>query len=304
MSKQKERPFKILIVDDDRSYVESLHRDAQELRLILRHVTNLDAAKEVLESGEGPGICGAILDVVCMKAKGQEIPDPDFLMPAVDYFRSKAPHLQLVILTGEPDRCRDLKGYFKDMLPVYSKGRDEEAMLTLLKDKAQDIPREKVIRKFLDVFETVEQYLGYEAEERLLACLGNMDKSDPSVVTGTLGNLRKLQEHFYLALNKIDNVMVPDSLVFSDGTRIDNRKIIDYLKGNYDRIAGRCLSAEYVKHNSKEDRLLNLVYRGCSEEIHITEQNTTKYMVQSLVFAFLDLILWLRKIADSKRVTE
>jgi len=237
---------------------------------------------------------------VCFKERSQQVADANFLAPAIDYFRKKAPSLQLVILTGEPDKYRSLKELFKDYLQVYSKGREEKDMLTLLKEKAQDAPREKVIRQHIDVFDVVEKWLGMEAEDRLISCLDDMTQSDPSAITGTLGNLRKLQEYFYVALNKIDNKMVPDQLIKSDRTKIENEKIIRHLKGNYNIGTKECVSIEYIKHNSKEDRLLNFVYRGCSEEIHLTDQNTTKYTVQSLVYAFMDLVLWLGKIGEAK----
>jgi hypothetical protein len=301
MSKKKDRPFKILIIDDDVPYVEALYRDAQEYRLILTPFGNLESAREFLNSSEGVSISGVILDVVCMKDKDQEIPNPDFIMTAIKFFNEKFSHLPLVILTGEPDRFKHLKEYFKGVLPTYSKGRDEAEMLLFLKDKAQEIPREKIIRRYLDVFEVVEQYLGYEAEERLLDCLNKMGQPEPSIITGTLGNLRKLQEYLYLGLNKIDNNMVPDALIYSGKTKVDNEKIIRHLKGNFDKTNMRITTTEYVIHNSQADRLLNYIYRGCSEEIHVTEQNTTKYTVQSLVFAFIDLVLWLKEIAEKNR---
>jgi len=46
MSKNKTRPLNLLIVDDDKDYVESLNRDAQGYRIILKHVCNLEEGKK------------------------------------------------------------------------------------------------------------------------------------------------------------------------------------------------------------------------------------------------------------------
>jgi len=253
-----------------------------------------------MNSSEGISVSGVILDVVCMKDKDQEVPDPDFVMPAIQYFKEKASYLPLVILTGEPDRYRHLKEYFKGVFPTYSKGKDETEMLLFLKDKVQEIPHEKTIRRYLDVFEVVERYLGYEAEERLLDCLNKMGYPEPHTITGTLANLRKLRDFFYVGLNKIDNNMVPNNLINSGGINIDNKNISRHLKGYYDPVTKQLNGVEYIKHNSHEDHLLKYISDRTSQELHLTEQNTTKYTVQSLVFAFMDLVLWMKKIAEKK----
>jgi hypothetical protein len=301
MSK-KDRPYNVLIIDDDENYVDALFREAQEVRLLLKHASSLEVAKEVFESAEGKSICGIILDVVCMKDREQEIPDPDFIMPAIEYFRSRALHIPIVILTGEPDRYKHLKEYFKGVRPIYSKGRDEQEMLSFLKNAAQELDREKVIRKYHDVFEIVERYLGYDAENKLIDCLNDTGKTEANAITGALGSLRKLQEYFYIALHKIDDKMLPRDLIFRANGSLDirNERIMRHLKGNFDSSTKTCMSTEYIMFNSKEDRLLNYLYRGCSEELHVTEQATNKYTVQSLVFCFMDLVLWMKELAKKE----
>ena len=299
MNKHKDKPLRFLIIDDDTPYVESLNRDAQRLRIFFTHRTNLEEARQFMESKEAGKISAIVLDVKCMMRKQQEVAHSNFIMEAVIYFRKAFPHLPMAILTGEPDEYKHLKELFMNRMDVYFKGSEEEQMLLSLSGQAQRIDYVRLEQQHPGIFEAIAKYLEPDAYNRLLTCLQNMRNTDCTAITGTLGNLRKLQEYLYMALNRIDNDMVPDSLVYYNGKiNIDNKNIIKYLKGNYDQTQRTTTTTEYVKHDSKEDRLLNYIYKGCSEEIHVTDQNTTKYTVQSLVFAFMDLVLWLKEIAD------
>jgi hypothetical protein len=278
--------------------VEALNRDAQCMQILLRHAPHLAEAKRIFESPEGRGLSGVILDVVCMQDEQQEIADPSFLMAAIEYFKTKSSLIPIVVLTGEPDKYKDLKKYFENYLPVYSKGREEPNMLAALKDKVQNLDREKVIRKYVDVFETIEKYIGFDGEDRLISCLTRMSSPENSDITGIVGNLRKLQEYLYAAINRINKEMIPDHLIYRENGTIEirNEKVLRHLKGNYDPDRKCNTTQEFIKHNSKPDRLFNYLYRGCSEEIHLTDQETTKYTIQSLVFCFMDLTIWLKSI--------
>ena len=186
MSKNKTRPLNLLIVDDDKDYVESLNRDAQGYRIILKHVCNLEEGKKFLESKEGRSICGVILDVICMKNKEQKVPDKSFLTAALKYFNEKLPNIPIVVLTGEPDEYKSLKDRYDGTETVYSKGRDESDMLLLLRDKAQELERVKILNKYSVVFEIIENYLDDEAEEELINCLKNIKASGQKSRTNLL----------------------------------------------------------------------------------------------------------------------
>jgi len=52
-------------------------------------------------------------------------------------------------------------------------------------------------------------------------------------------------------------------------------------------------SKVYIQHGSKIDRLLFFVYNGCSKEIHANDEKPSKYTTMAIVFAFMDVLLWL-----------
>lgn len=302
------KKYKFLIMEDDKEYflalrmkVASLRKERKYTEIEFLHADNFQSAKD-LYSREGYTVQGIILDVVGYKDPDQSLPDESVLPVARDYFIANAGHLPIVALTGQPGMYEMIKKAWAGSIEVFSKNDDEAKMLDYLIEEAKKLEDNKILKKHHEVFEVTNKYLGPDAYGRMLACIRNMTNTDNTAITGTLSNLRKLQEYLYLALNRIDNNMVPDHLLVGDtgNTNINNKRIIKHLKGNYDDGSRTITTTIYVKHNSKEDRLLNHVYKGCSEEIHVTDQHTTRYTVQSLVFAFMDLVLWLKGIADSK----
>jgi hypothetical protein len=305
------KKFKFLIMEDNEEYflalkmkAESFRKDRKYPEVEFLYAKDFPSAKE-LYNREGYTVQGIILDVVNYKEENQSMADESCLPVARDYFREKAGHLPIVALTGQPGMYELIKKAWAGSIEVFSKSDDEEKMLDYLIREVKNLPDSKIIKKHSDVFKTMDRYLGPDAFGRLLYCIRNKENPDINTITGMLSNLRKLQEYFYLALNKLDNNMVPVDLIYSGRTKVDNEKILRHLKGypTYDAREKKMIptTTEYIPYNSKEDRLLNYVYKGCSEEIHVTDQNTTKYMVQSLVFAFMDLVLWLKEIADPKK---
>ncbi|MDU0459279.1 MAG: hypothetical protein RW306_11185 [Geobacteraceae bacterium] len=289
MNKEKARPMEMLVVDDDIKYAEALNREAQNMRIILKHATNLEDAKKIMESRFGNNISGVILDVVCMKERSQKIADNSFIIAASGYFREKAPHLPVVVITGEPDQYTNLKELFKGTLAVYSKGSEEDVMLTFLKEEAGKVDRNKIINQYKDVFETLEKYLGNDAVDELLTCLRMMSNSDSTSIKNSLACLRRLQEKIYIALNRISYKFIPTELVEGEvKVSAIHRHLVE--KGITER-------------NKIVDRFAELIYKiSCDHGAH-TPTKTPKYVpsqytVQSLTFALLDLILWMKSTAD------
>lgn len=297
MNKPKDRPLVFLIIDDDKSYVDALYRNAQRLRILFKHYTNLEEAKQFIESKDANAVSGVVLDVKCMMKKQQEVAHSNFIMEAVTYFRKNRPHLPLAILTGEPDQYKNLKELFMETLNVYSKGSEEEQMLGYLYEQAQNLDYVKLAKQYPDVFDAVESYLDGEALEELISCFRNMYSSDFTTIKNSLACLRRLQEKVYIALNRMDSKIVPDELMKPDnfiGSKIQVREIYKHLTAQ-----------NYVKRYSMIDTFASAIYSITSDNgSHTPYENPdfrpTKYTVQSITFAMLDLLLWLKSTGDSK----
>jgi len=307
MSKNKTRPLNMLIIDDNKEHVESLNRRAQGHRIMLKHFCNLDEGKKFLESKEGRSICGVILDVICMKNKEQKFPDKSFITAALKYFNQKLPNIPIVVLTGVTDEYKSLKDHYDGTETVYSKGRDESAMLLFLRDKALELERVKLLNKYSEVFEIIEDHFDDDAEEELISCLLNTNSSDFHTMKGTLSCLRILQEKMFVALNKYDDQMVPEEYVSNEENnqiRVNFASILHYLKGKYDNTSRSHLGKKYILHDSTIDRFMQFVYKTSSEGIHAIDENIsnkpTKYTVQAVTYALLDLLLWFKTVCDGK----
>ena len=282
---QKTLPLTMLIIDDATPYVESLYRDAQRLAICLLHARSLEEGSEIFEGRQGRGVAGIILDGKCLKEKGQEVPDNSFLSAAIKYFGAKAPHLPLVVLTGETDLYRNLSDLYAGTVRVYSKGRDEKQMLSHLIGEANKLEWLKVVRQYQDVFSGLSERLGADAEQELISCLLNMGSFDQTVIRNTLISLRRLQEKIFIALHKADPGLIPAHLVTGEINVV----------GIYKHLAERGAIERY----KVIDRFSELVFKVTSDNgAHTPYENPkyppTRYTVQAVTFALLDLILWFK----------
>ena len=278
-------PLTVLIIDDATHYVESLHRDAQRKGIRLLHARSLEEGRELDGGKEGRGVVGIILDGKCLKDRGQEVPDNSFLGAALRYFAEKAPHIPVVVLTGETVLYRSLTELYAGTVRVYSKGRDEAEMLRHLMEQAGKLEWLKVVREHREVFEGLAERLGADAEQELVSSLLNMGSDDPTVIRNTLITLRRLQEKIFIALHKSDPALVPGHLVTGEVNVV----------GVYKHLAEKGTIERY----KIVDRFCELVYKVTSDNgAHTTYQNPkyppTRYTVQAVTFAMLDLILWSR----------
>jgi hypothetical protein len=283
MQREADVPLEMLIIDDSLPYVEALFRDAQRLDICLRRAGSLEEGRELFEGPEGRGIVGVILDVKCLKTKQQEVPDSSFITAAIKYFGEAAPHLPLVVLTGETGQYRNLKELFEGTLRIYSKGRDEADMLAFLRAEAAKLDQVRLRGLYPDVFAVLDRYLDAEAGEELLTCLKKMESPDFTTIKNNLGCLRRLQEKVYIALHRAASDLVPQRFVagevnvvaaykhLAETGRVERYKIID-----------RCAELIYkiTSDNGAHTPYINPKYPP------------TRYTVQAVIFAMMDLLLW------------
>jgi len=168
---------------------------------------------------------------------------------------------------------------------VYSKGRDEKEMLTHLLDESQKLEWLKIVRQYQEVFSGLADRLGADAEQELISSLLNMGSDDQTVIRNTLISLRRLQEKIFIALHRAEPGLIPAHLVAGEMNVV----------GIYKHLAERGAIERY----KVIDRFSELVYKVTSDNgAHTPYQNPkyppTRYTVQAVTFALLDLILWFK----------
>ena len=274
---------RMLIIDDNRPYVEALYRDAQRYGITLEHAGNLEDGRDCFERQDGWSLTGVILDVKCLKERTQQVPDNSFLTAAVRYFSEKAPQLPMVVLTGEPDQYHNMRELYAGTLQVFSKGRDEEDMLAFLRDAAGRLDYVKIVADYQDVFAIVRRHLDSEAEQELLSCLRAMKSGDPTIIKNNLGCLRRLLERIYIALSRADENLVPSQ----------------YVAGEINLVAcyKNLVEKGVVERYRIIDRFAELIYKitsdnGAHTSYIVPKYLPTSYTVQAVTFALLDLLLW------------
>lgn len=279
----------ILIIDDDQGYVSALFSLAQGFGVTLHHERTLEDARDLFAQGKGKNLAGVILDVVGLKERDQRVPDNSFIMAASKFCAEQAPHLPVVVLTGEPDQYRNLKELFRDTMGVYSKGRDEENLLTFLVGEAGKLDRIRYARMYPEVFEVIRNHLDDEAEGEFIDCLKNREKQDQTIIRNNLANLRRVQEKMYIALGKLDPPLVPRELIMGE----IKMPVI------YKHLAERGVVERY----RIIDRFAELIFKISSDSgAHVSytdpKYRPTPYTVISLSYAMMDLLLWFGGLVD------
>lgn len=292
-------PTNILIVDDDHGYVDAIYQRAKKKDITLTHAECLEEAQELIRKNEILFLSGVILDVKC-KVRKDEPDHVNSFIASYTYFKSDVPYLPLAILTGYMDILERFKDLLRDET-IYRKLKDEDKMLDFLKKEASNLPQRKIMYDYRVVIRITEgKYFDGDGKEDLMDALLNMDKADMNSIKGTLSSVRSLQEKMFVALNRFDDQMVPSSILVNNGIddcRIDFKKIMDHLKGNWNGSENR--SKVYLHHESNIIRKMYFIHRTCSHGIHAIQKDKpdkpTIYTVYSVIFAMMDLLLWFEK---------
>jgi len=302
----------MLIIDDDERYVDSLFRDCALLNIRLLHAASLEEGERIFEGAEGRLVSGIILDVECYRRRDQQAPDPSFIIAATKYFNERAADLPLVAITGVQPLFERYSRDFAGIWRVCRKGRDEAEMLSWLKGKAEELAWVSVVNRHQEVFAVVSEHLGSDARNELLDCLCHLEEQSLPRIRGNLANLRSLQEKVYIALSRIAPEMVPERLLVSRGEAqgkytVNVGAILEHLKGGYDPKQQMNTGKVYLHYRSILYRFSEMIYKVASDGIHAIDEGAavkpTRYTVQAVACALLDLILWFRGVASAASLT-
>jgi len=293
LSKKLPRPLRVLIIDDDKSFVEELQRDANPFRIVLDHAMSLEEAVEIVDERGEKTFAGIILDVICLKKKNQMVPDESFLARAKEVFDRKVPNLPKVILTAEPGQFKTLKPLYEGTLSVYLKGGDDQdRMFAFFCKESEKLEHVRMASQYPDVFEVFEkQFLERNEEQELVACLKLMDSSDPVVIADNLARLRRLQEAIYLALYKKDPRYLPPGAGVGGGSLF--KHVIRHLKVMH-----------LIEHGKIIEVASGLIHSiGSDHGTHVPSKpplyEPTRYTVQMATSAILDLLLWFKELMEA-----
>ena len=244
-----------------------------------------------------------ILDAKCVINKGEN-EDLEFLSEALrrlDEINRKTNRIYIpfVINTGfavfpevksQERSIRERKG------EVFDKS-DEDKMLAHLFAEIINAENTKIEKQFADIFEIFDKnFLDAIFRGHLLKLLKTANSDDPTEIKKNLALLRSLQEQILQTLNKKDNQIVPDAMCQPN---VSFRAVHRHLSGNKDRNRNYQTTTTVWQNNWIES-LSECIYSVASDNGSHSPYNNTplpnKYTVQSLTFAFLEQLLWFKKL--------
>jgi len=296
---KKDKPLKVLMIDDETKPVKTVQIEANNYRIILEHAKTRKDALTILEDRGELAFAGIIVDARGLVDENQELPDEGGLLETIVGLRKLAPTLEkansIVILTGYSDVAENVQRLMKGT-EVYSKGNSDDInkMLQHFIEKSKDIPHLRIMVQYPDVFEVFEkQYLDREAKEDLIACLEGMDNSGTSQIKDNLNRLRRLIESVLIELCRIDRALDPKGAMAYEN-KVQSRGIMTVLKRQ-----------KYVESEKIIDKLLDTTYSigsdfGSHNEPMKTNYPPTKYTVQMATYALMDILLWFKGVMDER----
>lgn len=283
---------KVLIIDDQKDYVQSQIELAANMGIDLVHIDNWEEAQKQLES-DGEDFKAIIIDGKGkLKKEGKE-EDVKHLFKSLAWLREqrgKGNYYYYVVNTGFAEEINTL---IEDE-PVYGKFGEEEKMFQDILNGIQNNSIQKIKTKYAEVFEVFDKkYLDSKTEAQLLKAIQDCDKQKLEEIKGNLTNIRGVQEAIYNALRSDKMGIVPKTMTKHG----DIKKLLD---GNPDPQKDYTPTSP-VYQNSSISNLSNTLYWVSGQYIHNIDKQTyfiSHYTVKSLLFALMELLLWFKETAN------
>lgn len=294
----------ILLIDDEQkesAFIESFQNKARDFGMKITHFERGKTGLEELKVNSYK-YEALILDARCIWDEKQEYPDDKFLTRAVAELERLERELYktypTVVNTGYIEAFQQEREFIVSRQgEIFEKATDDESksirIFEFLKDKIENSEE----WKYRDVFEIFdENYLNSSFRGHFLKLLKTCNSDDPTEIKKNLALLRSLQEEIFQTLNKKDPQIVPD---YATKPNVSFWKVHKHLSGNKEKHNNYQPTTEVFQNNWIE-YLSEVIYKIASDNgSHNPYENTplpNTYTIQSLKFAFLEQLVWFKKL--------
>ena len=308
------KTYNILLIDDEKEVCESLIDFANQIGIAKFDadiiITDRQSWQDGAELLEKEYFHALILDARCMIETDQVDDNFDFLTIALERLKEieqkQDRHIPFVINTGyfgEKEVQMMQRLITERRGKIFSKTLPKDEMFQYLVSEIEISENTKIEKEYADVFEIFDKgYLDATFRAHLLKLLKTSNSDEPTEIKKNLALLRSLQEQIFQTLNKKDNQIVPDKAA---KPKVRFWEVQKQLSGNLVNISSDRFNKDFqptteVFQNDSIKNLSECIYKIASDDgSHNPYENTplpNKYTVQSLKFAFLEQLIWFKKL--------
>lgn len=190
---------------------------------------------------------------------------------------------------------------------IFIKSRDNEDLFDAIK-KAADQQRDTQLRhKYQRVFDVCkEKYIGENASQDLLNLLLNIDNSNTE---NQFNTLRKIIEDIFIAFNKfqlLPNEFISPSVAINETSKFlsgKNHKDELFIEKGYQHLKETHIPKQISTMLWNVIELTQDGSHRATIDQHVKKINTS-YLIQSVLYQLLDIIVWFKIYVDSNPIKE
>lgn len=296
------RFYKVLFVDDDRRYAETLITKAEFHQLELDHYTNWEEAKTKLKIDfdayvavilDGKGklnkddvgdnnkhVYKAISDLMEYRGQGYFIP----------YFVLSAYH--------EIRNTLDYKTYDKTI-------QDENAMFDAIHKSMEENPNYKTMAKYPEPFECFGgRYLATTYEKLLINIINVSENEQFKDPENLLFNpIRILLERVFERITEVDEKVLPYALINFEKQRPALINCSKYLNGQSVSIGKQNYQPQNKILDAHISQHIQTIIAVCHPASHDVQKRYSPYTFRATLWALFDVLIWLKEFIDSRIVS-
>ncbi|MFN8307334.1 MAG: hypothetical protein U0T79_11200 [Ferruginibacter sp.] len=306
--------YKVLWIDDDfktqQDFIGEAEQEGIDILAFESHEEGMAELNKRLEYYHA-----VILDAKVKERKEDTVTGLSGLMASRDRLIeiNKNSYLPYFIFTGQPDYTNST--LFNEVYgKYYIKASDNESLFTDLKAAIEKKEEYLVRKKYRDVFEVCsEKYVGDHAAQYLSDILCNIErKNDLFNNEKYFTGLRKVIELIFRASNKIgllDNKCIPNGVVNLTWASLYMSGKVAELKPGNEKI--HCSKAHFPVLISKNVKYILDIANAAShtegpdpesDKLGLSEykgQINSNYLLYSITFQLMDILLWYKAYADA-----
>lgn len=293
--------YKVLFVDDDRRFAETLISKAENHQLELDHYDNWEEAKTKLKN-DFDNYVAVILDGKGKLNKddvGDNGKHVDAATTDLTEYKGQGNFIPFFVLSAYHD-IRDNLNY-----RTYGKTiEEEEELFDAIHQAIKDSSKYKIINRYPEPFECFGGNYLSNTYEKLLINIVNVFESDqirdPEYLL--FNPCRILLERVFEKIADTDEKVLPYALINFEQQRPALSNCSKYLSGVSFRMGG----TEYSAPKFLDDHIsqqIQTIIAVCHPASHEVQKKYTTYTFRATLWALFDVLIWLKEFIDSRIVS-